>query len=78
MEHLDQLDNLSLLVNTSGNLGNQSLFLDGWTLGKKLLSWDDATWILTSTFITFTMQSGGFHLLCNSIFNFHYEFEFLF
>ena len=24
------------------------------------LSWDDATWILTSSFIIFTMQTGGF------------------
>ena len=26
------------------------------------MTWDDATWILTSSFIIFTMQSGGLYL----------------
>ena len=26
------------------------------------ITWDDATWILTSSFIIFTMQSGEYHI----------------
>lgn len=31
----------------------------------KTISWDDATWILTSSFIIFTMQSGKDQCLLN-------------
>ena len=35
--------------------------------GLHSLSWDDATWILTSSFIIFTMQTGG----CNDYITAH-------
>jgi hypothetical protein len=33
---------------------------EGPQVGGLVDSWDDATWILTSSFIIFTMQSGQF------------------
>ena len=35
-----------------------SVGLDPHDADKTVITWDDATWILTSAFIIFTMQSG--------------------
>lgn len=46
---------------------NDTCGLPGGTLKASMcdddLTWDDATWILTSSFIIFTMQSGELFIL---------------
>ena len=65
-------------VNNSGEFFTSTANMDTTTMGlnedqvvtmsakealeKALISWDDATWILTSAFIIFTMQSGNIYL----------------
>lgn len=44
------------------NMANNSTTADGAVAIVNNLTWDDATWILTSSFIIFTMQSGRFLL----------------
>ena len=39
---------------------------------KGLISWDDATWILTSAFIIFTMQSGKYNKRPNKLVSFSF------
>ena len=51
---------MSYSSNISPSFANLTLSDGNWTGGDKpaVSTWDDATWILTSTFIIFTMQSG--------------------
>ena len=53
---LDMADNKSWTSGTALNTTEISVT----TMTERAMTWDDATWILTSSFIIFTMQSGSF------------------
>ena len=56
---LDMADNKSWTSGTALNTTEISVTMTT----ERAMTWDDATWILTSSFIIFTMQSGSFLLL---------------
>ena len=60
------MDNITLSpfsgINNSLNEANNTFIetqSNSNTVEKNIISWDDATWILTCAFIIFTLQSGG-------------------